>query len=570
MTKSIPLEFFASVTPAVISAGGTGVAVVGLLLTSDTSVPIGSVASFASPSLVEAHFGAGSPEYAFAQAYFAGYDNSPQKPGALLVAQYPLQGVPAYLEGGPLATPLATLTALAAGTVTLTINGSPVTSGSINLSSATSYSDVAAIVETALGYSDAQFTGSIAGNVLTVTGISSGAIHAGQALVATGVAAGTKVVSQLTGGAGGVGTYQISATLGAPVSSESMSSGALQVAYDSQLDAFVLTVGTPGTSGSITVANASGIATALKLTAAKGAQVSPGAIASDPGAAMDAILAQTANWVSFTTLFEPDADDKVAFAAWANARDSRYAYVPWSTDVADATADDTTGAFYRIVQAGYGSVAYCYAPVNTFKAAAFIMGSAASIDFTRTEGRRNFCFLSQSGLPADVSDLDMATVLRDKGINFYGVFASASQSFLRLYPGAITGKFLWLDSWVNQVWMNDALKLALADLLANVPSIPYNPAGYGKITQHLSDPIQEAVNFGAIRSGVALSSSQASQVNGLAGVKVDNTITQRGWALVVQQASAEVRAARGSPPILFFYTDGQSVQALHLTSTEIQ
>jgi hypothetical protein len=39
---------------------------------------------------------------------------------------------------------------------------------------------------------------------------------------------------------------------------------------------------------------------------------------------------------------------------------------------------------------------------------------------------------------------------------------------------------------------------------------------------------------------------------------------------VIQPATAQVRAARGSPPIIFFYTDGQSVQSLALTSTEIQ
>lgn len=55
-------------------------------------------------------------------------------------------------------------------------------------------------------------TGSIAGNVLTITAASGDALVPGAVLTGTaggGVATGTKVVSQLSGTAGGVGTYSI-------------------------------------------------------------------------------------------------------------------------------------------------------------------------------------------------------------------------------------------------------------------------------------------------------------------------------------------------------------------------
>ena len=58
----------------------------------------------------------------------------------------------------------------------------------------------------------ASFTGSIAGNVLTVTGISSGAVAQGQTLSGTGIAQGTKIVRSLTGAGGNVneqGTYEV-------------------------------------------------------------------------------------------------------------------------------------------------------------------------------------------------------------------------------------------------------------------------------------------------------------------------------------------------------------------------
>jgi hypothetical protein len=58
----------------------------------------------------------------------------------------------------------------------------------------------------------ASFTGSISGNVLTVTAIASGAVAQGQTLSGTGITAGTKITQLLTGAGGNineVGTYQL-------------------------------------------------------------------------------------------------------------------------------------------------------------------------------------------------------------------------------------------------------------------------------------------------------------------------------------------------------------------------
>lgn len=53
-------------------------------------------------------------------------------------------------------------------------------------------------------------TGSIAGNILTVTAVGSGVVYPGTTISGTSVASGTKVVEQLSGTAGGVGTYAVS------------------------------------------------------------------------------------------------------------------------------------------------------------------------------------------------------------------------------------------------------------------------------------------------------------------------------------------------------------------------
>jgi hypothetical protein len=58
----------------------------------------------------------------------------------------------------------------------------------------------------------ASVTGSIAGNVLTVSAVGSGTLYPGSVLSGTGgggVASGTKIVTQLSGTTGGVGTYSL-------------------------------------------------------------------------------------------------------------------------------------------------------------------------------------------------------------------------------------------------------------------------------------------------------------------------------------------------------------------------
>jgi hypothetical protein len=193
----------------------------------------------------------------------------------------------------------------------------------------------------------------------------------------------------------------------------------------------------------------------------------------------------------------------------------------------------------------------------------------ASLDFGATNGRATAAFKRQSGVAADVTDAAIAANLIANGYNFHGTYATANDAFTWFYPGQITGPFAWVDSYVDQIWLNNSFQLALMSLLATMKSIPYNAAGYAAIRAACLDPIIAALNFGAIRTGVPLSNAQAVEVNTAAGMKIDGTLSTRGWFLQVRDATAQVRAARGSPPCNFFYTDGQSVQRINLASVEV-
>lgn len=163
----------------------------------------------------------------------------------------------------------------------------------------------------------------------------------------------------------------------------------------------------------------------------------------------------------------------------------------------------------------------------------------------------------------------VASNLLANGCNFYGAYATANQGFVFFYNGTISEPFRWLDSYTNQIWMNAQLQLAIMELFTQITSVPYNAAGSALIEAACLDPINRALSFGAIRTGINLSVAQIAEVNNAAGVNIAPAVQQQGWYLQVGQASPQVRAARGSPPCNFWHSDGEAVQQITLDSIDI-
>lgn len=144
--NSIPASQLVSVQPGVVGTGGSPLSLNTVVLTQDTSIPVGAVQPFPTALSVSNWFGASSPEAQIANVYFLGFDNSNIKPGAIYFAQYPTAPVAAYVRGGSLqGMTLAQLKALS-GVLSLTVDGTLKTSTAINLSAATSFSNAATII----------------------------------------------------------------------------------------------------------------------------------------------------------------------------------------------------------------------------------------------------------------------------------------------------------------------------------------------------------------------------------------------------------------------------------------
>jgi Protein of unknown function (DUF3383) len=147
---SIPASAFVQVIPGVLGAGAPPLAMSGLFVTEDPSIPIGTVQSFGDAVEVADWFGPTSNQAYLAGIYFNGYNGCTQLPGNLLFVQYNANAVGAYLRGVQ-NTPL-TLTQLEAlsGTISINVNGTVYTSNSINLSGSGTFSGAASLIQTGL------------------------------------------------------------------------------------------------------------------------------------------------------------------------------------------------------------------------------------------------------------------------------------------------------------------------------------------------------------------------------------------------------------------------------------
>lgn len=511
VTPAIPAAQIVNIIPSVLSGGGNALDLIGLCLTPNTRVPIGQVLSFPTAATVGQYFGPTSQEAAAATIYFLGFNNSNVKPGLMLFWQYVWETpVSAYLRGGNIsAMPLATLQGLTPGTLTIEINGSPVTSSTINFSSATSFSNAASIIATAIGAS-------------------------------------------------------------------------VTCVYDSVSGAFVISTVTTGATATIAFPTTDALATAIQLTQATGAVISQGAALSSPAVDMAAITNITVNWCTFFTTFEPVASDKEAFASWTNGQGegAEFVYAMWDTNILNTESGGPSPAVVAITTANYSGTAMIYTnpAIDTLgpggvpggQLAAFLAGAIASIDFTETQGTATMAFKSQSGIPAHVTNAAVASYLNGYGLNFYGDYTTPNEAFIFFYGGRISGPFQWIDAYVNEVWLDNQIQLAMMVLLTNVKALPYNTPGDALVEATALDPITQAVNFGAIQPGVALSQAQITEVNSAAGLPIAPIVGSRGWYFQVLPAIAQVRVARSSPPCTLWYTNGGSIQSLNIASIQVQ
>ena len=489
MLASIPASEIVTVLPSVLGAGGTAMALNAVIISDDVKFV---AKEYSNADAVGNDYGTTSDKYKFAQIYFNGFTGSTVKPSALFISKYSAVDSAAKLTGASLRSMSLNQLKAITGAISVTING-VLKTGTINLSAATSFSNAATLIATAL---------------------------------------------------------------------------TTAVTFDTQLQSFVIASGTTGATSSISFATGAA-AESLALTELTGAQLDNVTTVDTATTAMKRLTNYTLNLSTIVAETSTALTDNIQkeIATWVSLQNHRYWLVKYGEEPTALIANNTTNFAGWIAENNVADVTCVY---GTLEHAALCAGYAASLNFSELNGRTTMDFRSTSTLAPSVTDVDDANALESNGYAYYGAFATANDRFIFLRNSIVSGEFKWVDAYLNQIYFNSQLQLAqITGLIAN-KSIPYNEVGKSKVRASAQDPINEMLNFGGIQTGVALSKQQKSIINNEAGVDAATIIFNQGYYLMIRDATAQVRAVRGSFPIKLWYTDGGSVHSINIASINVQ
>ncbi|MGL4208165.1 MAG: DUF3383 family protein, partial [Candidatus Adiutrix sp.] len=242
-------------------------------------------------------------------------------------------------------------------------------------------------------------------------------------------------------------------------------------------------------------------------------------------------------------------------------------YVAWTFDVQTTDQSINSDQASLLKASGFDHTAVIY---GFFTHAVFILACVASVPWLRKNGTITLAFKRASSLPVTVNDEGGAAALEAKNCNYFGNFASRNNRFNFLYPGCLTSSdFCFIDPYINSIWLNNRIQNALLRGLVQSGRVPYNERGYTMIRAWLIDPINQALNNGAIEPGVVLSEAQKSELINEAALDISPELLTQGYYLQIKDPGAGPRNLRQSPLVSLWYTYGGAVQRLEIASTAV-
>lgn len=508
----IPLDNIITVNNNVLSTSSSGFIPQGLMLTKNSLIPTGAIIPFANATAVGAYFGTISgpfSEYNNAVNYFNSWLGTTTLPPSILIARYTDAATAPYTRGASLSNAdFANLKTVTNGTLSVTFNGIVGVISNINLSTANSFSAMAAIIQTKLQASpigssaSCTFDGGISAFTIS-NGVNNNSVD---------------YVVNNSGSGDNLGTYmRITQATGA-----------------------ILSQGTPAMTPQQNMNNI---------------------IAQTGNFVGFTNNFDTSSDINFSTV--------MALTSWANSQNNKYIFFSWSLDPnLLITPQSTSTVAYYLANNGYGTIA----PTGqiTFSAPIYLnassvdfvcaqLGALASINYNAANSVVGLANKTYSGITPIVNNQIQYNAAILNGCAFYGSFASRANTFNLTANPVLGGIFQRPTNLYNQAWLADAVQTSEITYLNKTPNPTFTDLT--AIKGVILDVLNQGLINGVIQAGNTFSAQTAAALKLQAGVDITSNLTNNGYYLQVI-APPPSQATLRTLTVNIWYSNGGNIEKI--------
>ena len=279
---------------------------------------------------------------------------------------------------------------------------------------------------------------------------------------------------------------------------------------------------------------------------------------------MDSIVNLNRNWANFIVNLNygnDDTDDQLilGFCAWASSKGTKYRCIVMTISDDAKNPQVNTDLASIIAFNNYSNITMIFGDINT----SILTGAlTATTDYNAVNGTITQKFKSQPGLAASVfTDTDAINLIA-KGYNFYGDHATVSADYMYFQEGTITGKYLFIDNFDDQIWLAAQLQNSLITLFVTATKIVNNPIGYAQIKASVNTIMKNAIDNQLIVTGNTFDDATKLELKREAGFDISDQLTNNGYFFQIIPASTSERAQRISTRNTLWYTKGSAIHKL--------
>ena len=276
----------------------------------------------------------------------------------------------------------------------------------------------------------------------------------------------------------------------------------------------------------IAVVKGDDIASLIGWTAAKDAVVSNGVNASGIKDTLNNSVNISNNFASFAFLSDISAQDLEAIGAFCDEQNNEYMYV---FDV------DSVNYSELIAVAGKHSGMCANYLDKTDEIPAYLMPATilAATNYDKVNGTVNYMYQQFAQQAVAVDDDELANKLDALKINYNGQ-TQKSGTKLEFYQDGYLADGTDIGVYANEIWLKDAMKTSVLNLLIALDKIPANTDGISLLEGSLQEVISEAKNNGTISVEKELTSEQKAYITQYTGDDVAwQTVYLNGYTLSV-------------------------------------